>query len=748
MDPQTPVSPVSSGLPPAVPSLPTVPGAPQAPPQPNQSGAPSVAPSSASVETADAQIAQIVQVINNGKNVLVTVGTNPTVDELASALGLTVVLGKIGKHATAVFSGSTPPAMEFLDPDNTFENTVDSLRDFIIALDKEKADKLRYKVEDDVVKIFITPYKTVLTQKDLQFSQGDFNIDVVIALGALNRDELDKAITAHGRILHDATVVAINAGVQKSNLGTVNWNEGEASSVAEMLLNLVDQLDSQLLDTQSATAFLTGIVAETSRFSNEKTSPKVMTLAAQLMAAGANQQLIASNLRQEGMLSESIRNKSKNQPQDDSGEMVLDHNAGKSPQKNQQNNRNNQPNKSPQNNNAPQKKQPNQQPKQAQKNKQPKPDSSNAPDVSLKLALDTQDAQQTGAEQPAASQQTDTVVETIATPTEPPTAAPVPPENPPIDIPEPVQASDTPAPSDTAVAPSITLPSARDAMTPPQFGGTLNATQLNDEPPRAPDDSGLDTPATLTHENDGVIGSEDAIEAARKAVEDAAVDPPHKRLDSIGSTPLPEVQEAPTIDSAAQTPTPMESTALPAPQPFNPAPFSPAVNQTDGVSGVGPLPYTTPPSTPDLAPRSSEPAPAPAPVAAFTPPTAPPLPPHDASGLPPLPPLPGAAVDSSGALPPLPPLPGSQPTIDPTASFQPQTSPEFMQNMPQSQNTWTQAGNSLADQTAQAEADRQAKIDTKVGDYEQAVDRNRELQGKPPLNNPNGSGLPPLPPVL
>jgi hypothetical protein len=45
-----------------------------------------------------------------------------------------------------------------------------------------------------------------------------------------------------------------------------------------------------------ATAFLTGIVAETQRFSNTKTSPKVMTMAAQLMAAGANQQLIATKL--------------------------------------------------------------------------------------------------------------------------------------------------------------------------------------------------------------------------------------------------------------------------------------------------------------------------------------------------------------------------------------------------------------------------------------------------------------------
>src|SRR5690606_2796201 len=127
-----------------------------------------------------------------------------------------LLLNKMKKHATAVFSGHIPPAITFLDPEKTFENTVDSLRDFIIALDKEKADHLRYKVEGDVVKIFITPYRTTITDEDLDFSQGDYNVELVLALGVQNKDNLDKALEAHGRILHDATVVTIMAGGEKS----------------------------------------------------------------------------------------------------------------------------------------------------------------------------------------------------------------------------------------------------------------------------------------------------------------------------------------------------------------------------------------------------------------------------------------------------------------------------------------------------------------------------------------------------
>jgi len=243
---------------------------------------------------------QIADKVKNSSNILVTVSTNPSVDELSAALGLTLLLNKMNKHATAVFSGQVPPAITFLDPQKTFENTVDSLRDFIIALDKEKADHLRYKVDGDVVKIFITPYRTTITGDDLEFSQGDYNVELVLALGVRDKDDLDSALSAHGRILHDATVVSICAGENESALGSINWRESNASSLSEMLVSLVESLksDKGTLDDQIATAFLTGIVAATDRFSNNRTSSRVMTIAAQLMSAGANQQLIASKLEE------------------------------------------------------------------------------------------------------------------------------------------------------------------------------------------------------------------------------------------------------------------------------------------------------------------------------------------------------------------------------------------------------------------------------------------------------------------
>ena len=267
---------------------------------------------------------QIIESIKDKKNILVTVSNNPSVDELAAALGLTIFLNKLDKHATAIASGNIPSALDFLDPGKTFEATADSLRDFIIALDKEKADHLRYKLEGDVVKIFITPYQTTITQADLEFSQGDYNVEMVIALNVASREELDKALSAHGKILHDAVVATITTGSLKSSLGTLDWHEDAATGVSEMVTEIAQELKTAKadIDEQIATSFLTGIVASTDRFSNELTSSKVMTMSAELMASGANQQLIAAQLQDNA--SKDVTNDSSEQTSVEQQEEVKD----------------------------------------------------------------------------------------------------------------------------------------------------------------------------------------------------------------------------------------------------------------------------------------------------------------------------------------------------------------------------------------------------------------------------------------
>lgn len=249
---------------------------------------------------------QFLSALKAANNVMVTVKSDPSIDGLAAAIALTLLLNGLNKHATAVFSGTVPSVLEFLEPQKTLEVNTNSLQDFIISLDKSKADKLRYKVEDDVVKVFITPYRTSLSPADLEFSQGDFNVDVVVLLGVQAQSELDAAVSAHGRILHDATVLSVNVGSresEKDDLGAINWNDEHVSSLSELIVSVADELlgdKKDVLDNQVATALLTGIVSATDRFGNSKTTPGTLQAAARLLQAGANQELVSTKLASTG----------------------------------------------------------------------------------------------------------------------------------------------------------------------------------------------------------------------------------------------------------------------------------------------------------------------------------------------------------------------------------------------------------------------------------------------------------------
>ena len=233
--------------------------------------------------------------IRDSKNVLIALSSDPSVDEMAAAIGLSLYLDKLGKRATAIYSGTTPNALEFLKPEETFESSADTLQDFVIALSKDKADHLRYKLDGDYVKIYITPYKARISEEDLEFSYGDYNVDLVLALDVANGIDLDAALREHGRIMHDAVIINVTTG-NPGKFGEIEWSDKHASSVSEMIAKLLYNVSGAEVSKEEATAFLTGIVAATNRFSNAGTTPETMQIASKLMKSGANQQLVSKNI--------------------------------------------------------------------------------------------------------------------------------------------------------------------------------------------------------------------------------------------------------------------------------------------------------------------------------------------------------------------------------------------------------------------------------------------------------------------
>jgi hypothetical protein len=247
-------------------------------------------------------VKQIIEAVGNAQNILVALSKGPDIEELTCAFALTLALDAAGKNATAIFSGTLPESIEFLNPAKVFETDTNSLQDFIISLNKEKADHLRYKVDGDFVRIYITPYRTMLSEKDLQFTRGDFNVDLVIALDVKSSDDFDAALAEHSKIMHNARVASIvvkSDAAQAKKFGDIIW-QADSGTLTEAVTSLSESLnDHREISKEVATALLAGLVSVSDRFANTKTTPSIMNLAARLMSIGADQRAVMANLGEE-----------------------------------------------------------------------------------------------------------------------------------------------------------------------------------------------------------------------------------------------------------------------------------------------------------------------------------------------------------------------------------------------------------------------------------------------------------------
>ena len=82
----------------------------------------------------DSQKPQVLDRLKQATNILVTVSSDPSVDQLSAAIGLSLILNHIGKHATAVFSGHVPSTIEFLQPEKTLAISRETIKNFLFIL--------------------------------------------------------------------------------------------------------------------------------------------------------------------------------------------------------------------------------------------------------------------------------------------------------------------------------------------------------------------------------------------------------------------------------------------------------------------------------------------------------------------------------------------------------------------------------------------------------------------------------------
>jgi hypothetical protein len=254
---------------------------------------------------------QTSEAIRQAETILILTGQHPSVDQVSAVIALSMILRKFGKKVSAVISDTLPQAVQLLDT-AAIERNLGGMRDFILKLDQSKAEaeKLRYEVIDGKLQVFVTPRKGGFAPSDVTFDYGEasFDYDLAVVLGVPTRARIDKVYEQNQALFAEIPLINLDFHRSNENYGAVNLIEANASSLCEMLVALAESLQGGIIDADIATALLMGIVGSTDRFTASHTTSKSLTVAAQMMAAGAKQQAVVKALYRDGGRNENGRN--------------------------------------------------------------------------------------------------------------------------------------------------------------------------------------------------------------------------------------------------------------------------------------------------------------------------------------------------------------------------------------------------------------------------------------------------------
>lgn len=232
---------------------------------------------------------------------LILLPATPSSDALAAGLGLLLVLEKMGKAAKVVSPNFTlPPGHDFLPKNAVIEQRLASLRNFVITVDTShtKLDSLSYDVRGDRLHIYLSPKQGTYESKDVTTSAGQFSHDLIIVLDVPSLEQLGPLYQDNAEFFYQVPVLNIDHHTENTRYGHTNVVDVVASSVSEILFEILRIIGFQHLDEQVATSLLTGIISKTKVFQNQLVTPRSLAIASHLMSAGARREDIIKHLYQ------------------------------------------------------------------------------------------------------------------------------------------------------------------------------------------------------------------------------------------------------------------------------------------------------------------------------------------------------------------------------------------------------------------------------------------------------------------
>lgn len=240
---------------------------------------------------------QTVELVKKANRILILGHKDPNGDLLGSTLAFAKSLASLKKTAEVVISSDIPEIYKFLPGIETLKRSLNLTEGKVLRIDTKRFPiaGMKYQKSDTHLDIVLDGDKN-LKFEYVEIINGLPKPDLIFILDTPDVEKIDDSYDKNTELFFEVPIVNIDHHPGNEYFGTVNLVDLTASSTAEILVSLFEALGIKIADPETATLLLLGIIEDTQSFRSQSTTPKSLTVAAQLLAAGAKQQEIIANL--------------------------------------------------------------------------------------------------------------------------------------------------------------------------------------------------------------------------------------------------------------------------------------------------------------------------------------------------------------------------------------------------------------------------------------------------------------------
>lgn len=252
-------------------------------------------------------IQNILKNIGKSRRIAIVLPSQVSADALCAGLALqaAIVEQPDSPVSVMIFSSSLEvPSLPFLRRNPEVHPALSAGSQLAIKISNKHAEpgELRYEKSSDGLTVYITPKAdgekptATFSEKDVTVLPSASNFDLVVMVGASNFEQLGKIYTENTKLFFETPSVNLDINPSNEYFGTMNFVNTTASSLSEVMMDIVEELPKGLENNRAATTLLAGIISQTASFRDPKTTPQALLKASRLVSSGARQQDIIQHL--------------------------------------------------------------------------------------------------------------------------------------------------------------------------------------------------------------------------------------------------------------------------------------------------------------------------------------------------------------------------------------------------------------------------------------------------------------------